>query len=243
MKVLLLGGTGEARSLATRLHARPDLHVVTSLAGRVAQPALPPGEVRIGGFGGVEGLTDHLRRHGVDVLVDATHPFAAGMSRNAAAAAALVGLPFLVLRRAAWAPAPGDDWRPVSSLAAAAALVDEVGDRVFLTTGRQSLAAFAHLARPWFLARSVDPPDPPVPPALTVVLDRGPFTVDGELELLDRYAVDLLVTKNSGGAMTAAKLVAARRRCIPVVMVQRPTPDSGVDSVEAAEAWVLAQAG
>jgi precorrin-6A/cobalt-precorrin-6A reductase len=243
MKVLVLGGTGEARRLAERLHGRAGVHVVTSLAGRVAQPTLPVGEVRVGGFGGVEGLVAYLRDSRVDVLVDATHPFAARISASAASAAASVRLPFLVLRRAEWVPVPGDDWRTVPTLAAAAALVDELGERVFLTTGRQSLAAFAHLERPWFLARSVDPPEPPLPPRLHVLLDRGPFTVEGEVELLRRYTVNLVVTKNSGGPMTAAKLVAARSLGLPVVMVERPAAGLAVASVDEALEWVLAQAG
>jgi len=220
--VLILGGTGEARRLAGAL--LPSLRVVTSLAGRVAQPALPPGEVRVGGFGGVEGLAAYLRSAGIALLVDATHPFAAGISANAAAAARLTGVPLVVLRRPGWTPVPGDAWHRVADLPAAAALVAGLGERVFLTTGRQGLAAFAHLTALWFLVRSVDPPDPPMPPRTETLLDRGPFTVDGEVELLRRYHIDVLVTKDSGGPMTAAKLTAAREFNIPVVMVDRPPP-------------------
>lgn len=222
LRVLLLGGTGEARRVAAALAGRPGLRVVTSLAGRVADPALPPGEVRIGGFGGPAGLAAWLRAEGIGAVVDATHPFAARVTASAVAATAEVGVPLVVLRRPGWTEVPGDDWRRVPSTAAAAVAVDELGERVFLTTGRQSLAAFAGLDRPWFLARSVDPPEPPTPPRLEVILDRGPFTVTGELDLLRRYRIDLLVTKDSGGSMTEAKLTAARRRRIPVVVVTRP---------------------
>src|SRR5207253_10394152 len=154
------------------------VHVVTSLAGRVAAPALPVGEVRVGGFGGIDGLVAYLRHNGVDVLVDATHPFATTNSASAARAAELTGVALVVLRRPAWEAGPGDDWRPVPTLAAAAALVERPvaegppWERVFLTTGRQSLAAFA-ASRKWFLARPVDPPTPPVPARLAVLLHRG----------------------------------------------------------------------
>jgi precorrin-6A/cobalt-precorrin-6A reductase len=246
LTVLLLGGTGEARRLAALLAERwPELRLVTSLAGRVAKPARPVGEVRIGGFGGPAGLAEWLRRERVGAVVDATHPFAARISASAVTATAEVGVPLLVVRRRGWTAEPGDDWRRVPSLAAAAELVAGLGERVFLSTGRQSLAAFAGLDRQWFLVRSVDPPDPPVPRRLAVVLDRGPFTVDGELALMRRYDIDVLVTKDSGGTMTAAKLGAARQLGLPVVMVDRPPapPANQVDSVEAALSWLAARSG
>lgn len=244
LTVLLLGGTGEARRLAALLaQRRPALRVVTSLAGRVAQPALPDGEVRIGGFGGAAGLAEWLRREQVGAVIDATHPFAARISAAAVTASAEVGVPLLVVRRPDWTAEPGDDWRRVPSLDAAAEAVAGLGERVFLSTGRQSLAAFAGLDRQWFLVRSVDPPDPPLPRRLAVVLDRGPFTVDGELALLRRYDIDVLVTKDSGGTMTAAKLHAARRLGLPVVMVDRPPtpPADQVESVEDALPWLAAR--
>ncbi|WP_329109849.1 cobalt-precorrin-6A reductase [Micromonospora sp. NBC_01699] len=246
LTVLLLGGTGEARRLAALLaRERPDLRVVTSLAGRVAQPALPEGEVRVGGFGGPAGLVEWLRRERVGAVLDVTHPFAARMSATAVTACAEVGVPLLVVRRPGWTAQPGDAWRRVPSLEAAAETVAELGERVFLTTGRQSLAAFAGLDRQWFLVRSVDPPEPPLPRRLTVVLDRGPFTLDAELDLLHRYAVDVLVTKDSGGSMTAAKLHAARRLGLPVVMVDRPPtpPAEEVERVEDVLPWLLRRSG
>jgi precorrin-6A/cobalt-precorrin-6A reductase len=242
LTVLLLGGTGEARRLAALLaRERPGWRVVTSLAGRVADPALPEGEVRIGGFGGPAGLADWLRRERVDAVLDVTHPFAARMSAGAVSACAEVGVPLLVVRRPGWTAQPGDDWRRVPSLAAAAETVAGLGERVFLSTGRQSLAAFAGLDRHWFLVRSVDPPEPPLPRRLAVVLDRGPFTVDGELALLRRYGVQVLVTKDSGGPMTAAKLHAARDLALPVVMVDRPPthPSTArVTAIEEALPWL-----
>ncbi|MFJ6620505.1 cobalt-precorrin-6A reductase [Kitasatospora sp. NPDC091335] len=228
--LLILGGTTEGRTLAAEL--APIAHRVTSsLAGRVAQPRLPVGEVRIGGFGGPEGLADWLRAEHVDAVVDATHPFAAGISRNAALAAAATGVPLLVLRRPGFTRADGDRWLPAPSLAAAADLLPRRGERVFLTIGRQGVAAFSHLDGLHFLARSVDPPEPPVPPSFEVLLDRGPFTLEGELSLLREHRIDLLVTKDSGGAATAPKLTAARRLRLPVVIVERPPVPAGVPVV------------
>ncbi|MEV4344571.1 cobalt-precorrin-6A reductase [Actinoplanes sp. NPDC049596] len=236
-RVLILGGTTEARRLATALHTpTPSPHpsprpascafsVITSLAGRTSSPLLPPGEVRIGGFGGPEGLAAYLRAERIDVLVDATHPFAAGMSANAAAAATALGLPLIALRRPGWHEAPGDDWHRVPDLPSAAALLPHLGRRVFLTTGRQGIAAFAAVDA-WFLARSVEPPTPPMPARLEVLLDRGPFTLDGERRLLADHHIDVLVTKDSGGP--AAKLTAARERGLPVVMIDRPPLGPGV---------------
>jgi precorrin-6A/cobalt-precorrin-6A reductase len=227
--VLVLGGTGEARRLAGALV--PHRRVITSLAGRVAEPSLPPGQVRVGGFGGAAGLAGYLRTAGIAALVDATHPFAARISANAAEAARLTGVPLTVLRRPGWTAQPGDVWHRVADLTAAAAAVTALGERVFLTTGRQGLAAFAHLTAQWFLVRSVDPPVPPVPPRMTILLDRGPFTVDGEAALLRRYHIEVLVTKDSGGPMTGAKLTAARDLGVPVVMVDRPPAVPGIPAV------------
>jgi len=193
--------------------------VITSLAGRTSSPLLPAGEVRIGGFGGPEGLTGYLRAQRIDALVDATHPFAATISANAAQAANRAGVPLVVLRRPGWVEQPGDAWHRVRDLAEAAALLPRLGHRVFLTTGRQGIAAFAHVDA-WFLARSVEPPEPPMPHRLEVVLNRGPFTLEGERRLLAEHRIDVLVSKDSGGP--DAKLVAARERGLPVVMVDRP---------------------
>ncbi|MEV7353718.1 cobalt-precorrin-6A reductase [Kitasatospora sp. NPDC091276] len=226
--VLILGGTTEGRALAAALAEPPSLRVTSSLAGRVAQPRLPAGEVRIGGFGGPEGLADWLRGERVDAVVDATHPFAAGMSRNAALAAAATGVPLLVLRRPGFTPVAGDRWLPVPSLAAAAELLPGLGRRVFLTTGRQGIATFAHLDGVHFLARSVDPPEPPLPPSFEVLLDRGPFTLDDERMLLREHRIDVVVTKDSGGAATAPKLTAARELHLPVIIVRRPPVPDGV---------------
>ena len=226
-RVLLLGGTAEARSLADRLVGVPGLELVSSLAGRLRSPVLPPGESRIGGFGGVDGLADWLVEHRVSALVDATHPFAVTISDHAATAAARSGVPLLVLRRPGWTPRPGDRWTRVASMAAAARALTGLGERVLLTTGRLGVAEFAGCDRHWFAVRSIEPPEPPVPTRMLALLDRGPFTVHGELELLRRHRIDVLVSKDSGGAATAAKLVAARRLGLPVVLIDRPPTPSG----------------
>ncbi|MFF8384009.1 cobalt-precorrin-6A reductase [Streptomyces kanasensis] len=239
MHVLILGGTTEGRRLAETLDA-DGVRVTSSLAGRVAAPRLPPGEVRVGGFGGAEGLARWVREHQVDRVIDATHPFAGTISFHAARAAATTHVPLLALRRPGWTPVEGDDWRAVDSLEAAARAVPELGRRVFLTTGRMGLAAFAEVADVWFLVRSVDPPEPPLPPRAEVLLDRGPFTLEGEREVLRAYGIDVLVTKDSGGAATAPKLTAAREAGIPVVIVCRPPVPDGVPvaaTVEEAAAW------
>ncbi|CAM5513408.1 Precorrin-6A reductase OS=Streptomyces fumanus OX=67302 GN=GCM10018772_38720 PE=4 SV=1 [Streptomyces fumanus] len=215
--------------------------MTTSLAGRVTAPRRPPGEVREGGFGGAAGLAAWLAAHAVDVLVDATHPFAARISFHAARAAASARVPLLALRRPGWVPVEGDHWHEAGSLDRAAELLPALGRRVFLTTGRTGLAAFAGRRDAWFLVRSVEPPDPPHPPHLEVLLDRGPFTLDGERALLRRHRIDVLVTKDSGGAATAPKLTAAREAGLPVIVVRRPPVPDGVPTVPdpaAAVRWV-----
>jgi precorrin-6A/cobalt-precorrin-6A reductase len=222
LTVLVLGGTAEARALAAGLAGGPGLRVISSLAGRVHNPALPEGEVRVGGFGGVDGLARWARAEKVAAVVDATHPFAETISAHAAAACAQTGLPLLRLLRPGWEAQVGDDWRDAPSLADAAAMLPALGTRVFLTTGRQGLAAFAGLDRLWFLIRCVDPPSGPRPARREVLLARGPYTAEAELALMRRFAIDVLVTKNSGGPLTAGKLSAAKDLGIPVVMVRRP---------------------
>ncbi|MCX4485790.1 MULTISPECIES: cobalt-precorrin-6A reductase [Streptomyces] len=229
--VLVLGGTTEARRLVEHLVAHdPGVRVTTSLAGRVSAPRLPPGDVRVGGFGGPDGLAAWVREHEVDALIDATHPFAATMSRNAAEAAAQAHVPLLALRRPGWVAQDGDRWHAAGSLAEAADLLPTLGERVFLTTGRMGLAAFAGagLDDLWFLVRSVDAPEPPGPARMEVLLDRGPFDLQGERELIRRHRIDVLVTKDSGGDATAPKLTAAREAGIPVVVVRRPPVPEGV---------------
>jgi precorrin-6A/cobalt-precorrin-6A reductase len=234
--VLILGGTAEARALAAML-VDGGRRVVSSLAGRVRDPALPVGEVRIGGFGGVDGLAAWLTAHDVAAVVDATHPFASTMTAHAVAACGRTRVPLVVLRRPGWPPDP--DWVWADSVEAAAALLPSLGTRVLLTTGRTSLATFAGLDLD-FLIRCVDPPSGPMPSRAQVLLDRGPFTVAGERALMQEHRIDVLVTKDSGGSLTSAKLAAAREEEVRVLVVRRPPLPAGVEAVETAAAAVTA---
>jgi len=238
--ILVLGGTAEARELAGALDAA-GVHVTSSLAGRVSRPRLPAGTVRIGGFGGPDGLARWLSERGVAAVVDATHPFAERISDSAAAACRRAGVPLLRLQRPGWSERPGDEWHWVQDLDEAAAAIPALGERVLLTTGRQGLPAFAGVDDAWFLVRCVEAPEPPLPPRHELLLDRGPYTIDGELALVDEHRVELLVTKDSGGTHTEAKLEAARRRGLPVIVVRRPPrPDVAcVSNVEDALVWAL----
>lgn len=245
--VLILGGTAEARDLAERLQAK-GVPLTSSLAGRVARPRLPVGPVRIGGFGGVDGLTAWLRGHGVSAVVDATHPFAETMGRHAACAATAAGVPLLRLARPGWADHPdAGSWTWVSDHAQAREAADAIGGTPFVTTGRQTLH---HHTTPWakrsVLVRLVEPPERPLPSAWTVLRSRGPFDEAAEEALMREHEVSVLLTKDSGGRFTRAKLDAARHLGVPVVVVARPTRVEGVPErcdVAAATQWVLTHAG
>jgi len=239
--VLVLGGTGEARALAEHLQS-DGTAFVSSLAGRVTDPRLPVGEVRIGGFGGVEGLQKFLRDNAIEAVVDATHPFAAGISANAVTACMREGVPLLRLARPGWAGTAGSDtwtWVDGHDEAATAAAG---GDRVFLSTGRQTLHRFVGpLARHETLVRVVDPLDIEVPARWTVLRTRGPYTREGERNLMREHHIDTLVTKDSGGTYTRAKLDAAAELGVRVIVVRRPAVPEGVDTVAtvtAAVSWV-----
>lgn len=238
--ILVLGGTAEARELASALHER-GVAVTTSLAGRVARPRLPAGEVRIGGFGGSDALARWLDGHAVIGVVDATHPFAQRISASAGRACQTASVPLLRLERPGWTERPEDRWTWVDDLDRAAAAIDSLGERVLLTTGRQGLASFAGVRSAWFLIRCVDPPRAPLPPRHELILDRGPYTLLGEGALIDHHRIDVVVTKDSGGEHTIAKLAAARERGLPVIVVRRP-PRPATDTVAelpAAVRWAL----
>lgn len=242
MKVLLLGGTAEARQLASLL-AGSEHQVTTSLAGATTQRLLPVGDVRVGGFGGAAGLSTYLRAHSIDAVIDATHPFAAQMTANAAQACASVGVPLLRLSRPSWASRPdASGWHWVDSLDAARRAAERMGERAFLATGRQSASTFASWTDRYTLLRVVDPPER-VPDTWEVLATRGPFTLADEVDLLVDRRIDVLITKDSGGS-TDAKLDAAAQLGIPVVMVARPPvpPDVlVVDSAPDAAAWLAHQ--
>lgn len=239
-KILVLGGTSEGRELANLISAA-GLDVVTSLAGRVKRPRLPDGEVRIGGFGGPQRMGRYLLENRIGLVIDATHPFAERISASAVDASSSTGIPLLRLNRPAWEPGPGDEWVSVASADEAARIVQERFKRPLLTIGRQNLAAFAGDARSSYLIRCVEPPEGRLPRRYLLMFDRGPFDFDSEHSLLRRHRIDVVVTKNSGGDATSAKLEAARSLHIPVIMIERPPapPVPTVHSVEEAARWIV----
>jgi precorrin-6A/cobalt-precorrin-6A reductase len=240
MRVLILAGTAEAAALAEACAARPNTELICSLAGRTRDPGLLPGELRVGGFGGVEGLVELLKTRAIDRVIDATHPFAAQMSRHAGEACRRADVPRLRLLRPPWRPQAGDRWIEVSRLSEAACRLSGLGRRALLTVGQRDLEAFAGLKDVWLLIRTIEPPAR-LPTASSVWLGaRGPFTLEGELTLMREHAIDVLVTKASGGEATYAKLAAARALGLLVLMVRRPEPPPGpvVASVAEALAWL-----
>ncbi len=243
-RILLLGGTGDSRALAERLAGRDDVEVISSLAGRTEQPTPLPGALRIGGFGGVEALADFLAHEGIDLLVDATHPYAARITDNAAAACRRAGTPRLLVERPPWEKQPGDTWISVPDTEAAARALPGLAKRVFLAVGRGELEAFVGLTDIWFLVRTVDPPGDRLPlQHYEVVLGRGPFEPNGERALFLLHGIQALVTKNSGGEATYAKIAVARELGLPVVMIERPAHEDGetAHSVDEALQWIEAR--
>ncbi|WP_145144006.1 cobalt-precorrin-6A reductase [Roseomonas gilardii] len=246
-RILILGGSTEASALAIVLAGDERFDVVLSLAGATRSPRPQPVPVRRGGFGGASGLAEFLRAEAVDLLIDATHPFAARMSRHAVEAAELAGLPLLRIERPAWVAGKGDRWTPVPDMESAARALGgtwgETPRRVLLTVGQKELAPFQ--AAPWhrYVIRSIDPPDPAsLPPHAAFLPGAGPFTVEAERRLLREHAIEVIVTKNSGGLATVAKLEAARELGLPVVMVSRPSlpPAENATDSSGALRWILA---
>ncbi|MBL4929726.1 cobalt-precorrin-6A reductase [Fuscibacter oryzae] len=238
--ILILGGTTEASLLAARLAAE-GIPAIFSYAGRTAAPVGQPLPMRLGGFGGTAGLAQFLRSEGISHVVDATHPFAAQISRNAALACAETSTPLLALERAAWVAGEGDRWTLVSDTEAAVAALPKAPARVFLAIGKQTLTSFTARPQHHYLLRLVDPPDGGLPlPDASVVIDRGPFTVEGDLALLRHHRISHIVAKNSGGAGAEAKLIAARALGLPVILIDRPAlPARNVaHDLAAVMAWI-----
>ncbi len=239
--VLLLGGTTEALALSERLGGDARCTLISSLAGRTVAHRLPPGRVRVGGFGGAAGLEAYLKAENIGLVVDATHPFAATISRHAAAACAAVGIPRLQVLRPAWHPSPDDRWLAVPDMAAAAAALPALATTAFLAVGRQELAAFAGVTGIHLVVRMIEAPSEPLPlPDYSVILARGPYALADEQELFSRLGIGVVVSKNSGGEATRAKLDAARALKIPVIMVERPEAPPGprVETADQALAWI-----
>ncbi|UFW81941.1 cobalt-precorrin-6A reductase [Rhizobium sp. SU303] len=239
-RILILGGSSEARLLAEALAERDDCDVLMSLAGRTEKPATQPVPVRIGGFGGAAALADFLKAGGYDLLIDATHPFAERISANAAFAAETTGIAAIALRRPEWQRVAGDCWQEVQSIPAAIEGLGPLPRRVLLATGRQGAHHAEAAPQHHYLVRSVDPVEPPLAlDNVDYVLDRGPFTLEGECDLLRQHDIDVIVAKNSGGLATYAKIEAARLLGIEVMMVAR-TPASIVKAVGTVEAALAA---
>jgi precorrin-6A/cobalt-precorrin-6A reductase len=240
-RVLILGGTTEARMLAERLAGRSDLEVTVSLAGRTASPARQAVAIRRGGFGGATGLADYLVRERIDALIDATHPYASIISGNAVAAARKADAPLVVLRRPPWVAVAGDRWMEASNVAEAVRTLGKTSRRVFVALGRNELAALKDAPQNHYLIRSVDPVDPPLPlPHVTYVTGRGPFSEADDRALMIAHQIETVIAKNSGGTATYGKIAAARALGIGVIMVRRPPAPAApaVETVEDALAWL-----
>lgn len=239
MRALILGGIADASLLAAEI-ARAGIDAVYSYGGRTRAPADQPLPTRIGGFGGVSGLADFVRREGITHVIDATHPFAAEMSRNAVEACARTGTPLIALERAPWTRAPGDNWIEVGDVNAAVAVLPEAPARVFLAIGRQHIAPFAARPQHAYTLRFVDQPDAPLPFAADVIVSRGPFALDGELEMMRTQGIAWIVARNSGGDGARAKIDAARMLGLPVIMISRPNlPERlRVESVAEVMQWL-----
>ena len=245
MRILILGGTSEARQLSQRVAGNAAFEATLSLAGRTINPWLPPIPFRIGGFGGVDGLRDYLAAEQIAAVIDATHPFAVQMSAHARQACEAAHIPLAVLTRPEWRRQDGDRWTIVDDIDQAAAALGEAPRRVLLTHGRLQLTAFARLPQHTYLVRTIDRPDDiETLPQHRLILERGPFDKASELQLLDDERIDIIVSKNSGGPATYPKIEAARELGIPVVMIRRPAADAAAElfDVDAVMAWLAHRA-
>lgn len=246
MRVLLLGGTTEASALAERLAGDDRFDVTLSLAGRTEKPLHQPLPARVGGFGGAEGLAQWLTENRIDALIDATHPYAARISANAVAATHATGVPLASIMRAPWRAEAGDRWTEVAGAVEAVSALGDAPRRIFLALGRLELAAFAAAPQHNYIVRTIDPPrDIPLPPRMTLIQARGPFKIADEQDLLEREQIAVVVSKNSGGAATYAKVAAARTLGIPVVMIARPEKPHGTPlvDIEEAQTWLEKRLG
>jgi precorrin-6A/cobalt-precorrin-6A reductase len=241
MRVLVLGGTTEASALANLLAGDTRFETTLSLAGRTLNPRPQPLPTRVGGFGGIEGLVRWLQDEKAGVVIDATHPYAARMSANAVAACAQTGIPLGSLVRSPWKRQEDDNWRTVPNALAAATALGKTPLRVFLSLGRQDLHAFASAPQHRYIARTIEAPEQAaLPPNIRILQARGPFDRDSEAKLLSDEQIDVIVSKNSGGSATYAKIEAARELDLSVIMIARPDKPAGhvLHSPEEAAAWL-----
>lgn len=246
LRLLVLGGTTEAAALAALLADMPDWSVTLSLAGRTAAPRREPVPTRIGGFGGPEGLAHWIVGNRIEAVIDATHPFAARISANAARACAEARVPLLAIRRPPWERRPGDAWIEVETVAACVEALGPAPRRVFLTIGRQEVSAFARAPQHAYVVRSIEPVGDALPvPDLTTISARGPFGLADEIGLMREAGIEVLVTKNAGGSATYAKIEAARALGLPVIVVARPALPAvpAVPDAAAARDWLIALRG
>lgn len=246
MRVLILGGTSDGSRLAAMISQREELEgveLLTSLAGRTQNPNLGTNQIRIGGFGGVAGLVDYINSMSIDIIIDATHPFATQISNNGLRAAKIANIPHLMVVRPGWERQPEDNWIEVESLDIAVQAIAKIGQRVFLTIGRQEIGKFAEIEHIWFLMRMIDPPNDGKIPRGEILLERGPFTLESDRQLMINYRIDHLISKNSGGNATYSKIIAARELGIPVVMVRRSQLPQclQVGDIEGAVEWLIRQ--
>jgi precorrin-6A/cobalt-precorrin-6A reductase len=240
-RILILGGTAEARGLAARLAPRAELAVTLSLAGRTASPAAQPVPVRIGGFGGANGLADYLTVERIEALIDATHPYAATISANAAYAAQRTNVPLLALRRPPWVEVAGDRWIEVTDVTGAVHALVGAPRRVFVALGRKELQPFVRAPQHHYLVRSIDVVDPPLSvPHADYITSRGPFEEAAERALLTQHRIDVIIAKNSGGSASYGKIAAARALALPVILLRRPPLPlaPAVENMEDAVAWL-----
>ncbi|MET0679000.1 MAG: cobalt-precorrin-6A reductase [Bradyrhizobium sp.] len=243
MRILVLGGTTEASQLARWLADDSRFEATLSLAGRTLSPKPQPLPTRIGGFGGIAGLEAWLREHDIAAVIDATHPYAAQISAHAVTACNSLSIPLASILRAPWTRETDDHWVEVETMEAAAAALGSTPARVFLSIGRQELAAFTVAPQHHYIARTIDPPDVALPPDIRLVHDRGPFDDATEEAFLAREGIDVIVSKNSGGVASYPKIAASRRLQIPVVMIARPHKPAGtmLDGADAAVRWLEVQ--
>lgn len=226
--ILVLGGSNEGFALAKTLQGHKNYTITSSLAGRTSLPKKPVGPYRIGGFGGSEGLKHYINTNKIDAIIDATHPFAQNITKNAAKAAGDTKCPLLHIWRPQWKRAAKDNWIEVPTMQAAAERLTKHHAPIFLTIGRLELAAFLPRTDLAFITRAIEPnQNEQWPKNFHFIYAKGPFDYNQELALIKKYNIKAIVTKNSGGPGAFAKIEVARTLNLPVIMINRPPKPKG----------------